>query len=459
MQCSVFRHKRKKDGRVKIGRLYNGRFKLPGETKATTIPLGTTDKQLAQQKLLLAVREREKELAGLSGRKPWREAAQSPLLNHLGDFLADLGARKRSESHVQHLETRIKRLFFECHWEHLRDVSADGFMLWRSIQKGFSQKTIHEYKNAAFSLFAWMERHDRVENNPLRRVGNVERKGYEKVRRRAFTHEEMGRLMAVSGLYGLGYLAAVNTGLRRQELASVQWGDVHLDATSPFILVRSCTTKNRKAGKIYLKSQLARVVKDIKPVAGAADDLVFDGRIACMKKMHEHLKAAGIVVCNEQGDKVDFHALRKTYNTNLELVGASLQVRQELLRHSDPRLTAGTYMDTTRLETASMIEKLPDFFGGKLDGTQLDTQAPVAGGRKVAQAVITNSDGESSEHPANKGDCHAVSLTVAVCHTDALSVGAGFESPPLRQFDWQRLAQIRMEPTTPGNSQFAGVWG
>jgi integrase len=431
MQCSVFRHKRKVNGRLRIGRTYSGRFKLAGEMKATTIPLGTTDKQLAQQKLLMAVREREKELAG-GGRKPLREAAQSPLLSHLSDFLADLRARKRSESHVRHLETRIKRLFAECHWEHLRDVGADGFMLWRAKQTEFSQKTIHEYKNAAFSLFAWMERHDRLENNPLRRVGNVERKGYEKVRRRSFTHEEMARLLAVAGPYALGYLAAVNTGLRRKELCSVQWGDVHLDTASPFIMVRSCTTKNRKAGKIYLKSQLARMLKEIKPESGMADELVFASRIAPLRKIHQHLKAAGIPACNEQGEKVDFHALRKTYNTNLELVGASLQVRQELLRHSDPRLTAGTYMDTTRLETASLIEKLPDFLGEKLDCTQLRTQATVSASPDVAQAVTANRDAECAETLANKGDSHALSLAVATGHIGQQTGALGFESPPLR---------------------------
>jgi hypothetical protein len=126
-------------------------------------------------------------------------------------------------------------------------------MLWRAKQTEFSQKTIHEYKNAAFSLFAWMERHDRLENNPLRRVGNVERKGYEKVRRRSFTHEEMGRLLAVAGEYALGYVAAVNTGLRRKELCSVQWGDVHLAASSPFIMVRSCTTKKPEGRKNLLE--------------------------------------------------------------------------------------------------------------------------------------------------------------------------------------------------------------
>ena len=76
MICNVFRPKRKLNGKMQIGRLYRGRYKLHGEFKVTTLPLHTTDKQLANQKLLLVVRQREKELAGLTGRKPLREAAQ-----------------------------------------------------------------------------------------------------------------------------------------------------------------------------------------------------------------------------------------------------------------------------------------------------------------------------------------------------------------------------------------------
>jgi len=416
MICNVFRPKRRINGRLHVGRLYRGRFKLDGEFKVTTLPLHTTDKQLASQKLLVVVRQREKELAGLTSRKPLREAAQSPLLAHLADFLADLRGRKRSESHIKHLETRIKRLFSECRWEHLRDVSADSFQLWRAQQKGFSPKTLHEYQNAASSLFVWMERNERLESNPLRRVGKVERKGHETVKRRSFTNEEMRRLLAEAGLYGLGYLAAVNTGLRRKELASVQWGDVHLEVDRPFILVRSATTKNRKANKIYLKSQLARMLQTIKPVAGAANELVFAGRIASMRKMHEHLKAAGIPVCNEQGCKVDFHALRMTYNMNLELAGASVQVRQELMRHSDPRLTTGPYTDTTRLETASLIEKLPGFLDEKMADTQLGTQTTGASSPAVAQAVTENGGKGNSEIIENTGDCPALSLPVTVCH-------------------------------------------
>ena len=85
-----------------------------------------------------------------------------------------------------------------------------------------------------------------------------------------FTSLAIGAWSAAILLIALGYVAAVNTGLRRKELASVQWGDVHLEVERPFILVRCATTKNRKANKIYLKSQLARMLADIKPAAVAA---------------------------------------------------------------------------------------------------------------------------------------------------------------------------------------------
>src|SRR5208283_5453968 len=201
-----------------------------------------------------------------------------------------------------------------------------------------------------------------------------------------------------------------------------------------FILVRSNTTKNRQAGKIYLKSRLAEMLKAIKPATVAADELVFAGRIAVMSKMHRHLQAAEIPVYDGQGRKVDFHALRMTYNMNLEGVGASLQVRQELLRHSDPRLTAGTYMDGTRLETASLIEKLPDFLDGKDTDTQQGTQTTGASCPDVAQAVTLDAGAGTSEHAADIEESHGLAECGAVCHTSQPEGSVGFESPSLRHF-------------------------
>lgn len=69
MTCNVFRHKRRVGGNVRVARLYSGRYRSDGEVRFTTVPLQTTDKQLAKQKLFEIVRQRQRELAGLSGVK------------------------------------------------------------------------------------------------------------------------------------------------------------------------------------------------------------------------------------------------------------------------------------------------------------------------------------------------------------------------------------------------------
>ncbi len=59
------------------------------------------------------------------------------------------------------------------------------------------------------------------------------------------------------------------------------------------------------------------------------------------------LKAAGIEWKNDEGQRIDFHALRTTFVTQLARAGVTLATAQRLARHSTPALTAKNY---TRLE-------------------------------------------------------------------------------------------------------------
>ncbi len=52
--------------------------------------------------------------------------------------------------------------------------------------------------------------------------------------------------------------------------------------------------------------------------------------------------------------------IRVTYNTWLGNAGTAFRVQMELMRHTDPRLTAKTYTDSHMLETAAAVEGLPD---------------------------------------------------------------------------------------------------
>lgn len=62
---------------------------------------------------------------------------------------------------------------------------------------------------------------------------------------------------------------------------------------------------------------------------------------------------------DEQGRCVDFHALRKTFITNLSLSGASPKTAQTLARHSDINLTMNIYTMLGLGDQASAVEALP----------------------------------------------------------------------------------------------------
>lgn len=62
---------------------------------------------------------------------------------------------------------------------------------------------------------------------------------------------------------------------------------------------------------------------------------------------------------NDQGHYADFHALRKTFITNLSRAGVSPKTAQLLARHSDINLTMNTYTMLGVLDQAAAVEALP----------------------------------------------------------------------------------------------------
>lgn len=55
---------------------------------------------------------------------------------------------------------------------------------------------------------------------------------------------------------------------------------------------------------------------------------------------------------------VDFHALRKTFGTRMATQEIDQATRQKLMRHSDPTLTDGTYLDATHLALAKKLQEM-----------------------------------------------------------------------------------------------------
>ena len=414
MICKVYRPSRRINGRRKVARLYRGRYRLDGDQHITDVPLRVTDKQSAEATLRGMVQEQERERAGIIAPAALRKAASRRLEEHVGDFIEDVRARGRCPDYVEDLGQQLRILLAGCGWRVAADVTADSFETWRAGQREKSGKTLNEYLGTIHNLLNWMVRRGRLQANPLATVGKVKTEGREKVRRRALTDDELRRLLAVADVRRPLYLAAAETGLRRNELLSMEWGDVHLEGNTGQLRVRASTTKNSKDAVIPLKDELAAELRRIRPEGVEASAKVFV-RLDKTRDIQKDLAAAGVPYFDAQGRKADFHALRHTFNTNLARRGTCDAVRMQLMRHSDPRLTAKVYTDASQLSTAAAISQLPRLLGGD---SQLDSQTPDFGGRGLAPRGTQAADGASSQGLGAESERHAVSQSDTACPSD-----------------------------------------
>lgn len=97
----------------------------------------------------------------------------------------------------------------------------------------------------------------------------------------------------------------------------------------------------------------------IRPENVRADTCIFDIGHNPDRYFRKDLEEAGIERIDPLNRKVDFHALRYTFCTMLARNGASQRMAQELMRHSDPHLTAQIYTDVTLLPTFNTVSALP----------------------------------------------------------------------------------------------------
>jgi len=369
----VYRRKRVNEGKIETARLYRGRYRLEGDAKLTEVPLHTSDKRVAQQRLEQIVRDKQMEQSGMIAPEAVRNAAQSPLEGHLVQYVADLRALNRDVQYVNELENRIRKLIHDCGWKLLRDITADSFQTWRA-KKNRSPKTLNEYLGSISSFLSWMEKHERISKNPLKHVQKVQTNGKQVRPRRAFTDDEMRRLVIAAGPRKVLYLTAALTGLRRSELAELERDDIHFEAAKPFINVRASTTKNHKQAVIALhpdvKDEIALLVQQL----SAGEKRIFAHLMPNMDRFRADLKAAGIEFINQKGLRADFHSLRHTLATNLARAGTAPRVAMEIMRHSDMRLTAKTYTDAGLLPIADAVLNLPSLVKPKVTSTQIGTQ-------------------------------------------------------------------------------------
>jgi integrase len=410
MIFKVEKRRSRQNGKLRLTRCYYLRYRIGDMPADRWKSLGVTDFQVATQNAQKFIQEREREAAGILAPKVVRDAAQKPLLDHLNDYEADLVMRNRAGRGGRGgrlLKSRITQLFQDNRWQRLADITADSFINWRK-QQTHGPRTLNHYLQGMISFLNWLERGERIKFNPLKNVGKVDERGQKKRKRRAFTDEELRKLMVGSGERGLIYFTAARTGLRWDELRQLKWNEVKLEAATPIIIVREETAKNKTEEPVCLVPEIVEALKAHRPCKWSSTDLVFPQGIPRNRRLQKDAQANGIVYQDEQGRYADFHSLRYTFATFMHRNGMPANFVRKQMRHKTLRQTDG-YTDEMQLPIYDSIKNLPRLGGC----TQIRAQISGAEGQNGAQPVASSEGVKPHESLVNGGFCPVLSLPVA----------------------------------------------
>ena len=384
---------------------------------------GCRDKGAALAALHELTRREERVRSGVMTTAEARLAdrAQDAIAVHLDDYVAALEARGSSPKHVRETRRVLNRVFEACGVARLADL--DRSTLERHLntrrQAGTSARTRNIDLTHAIAFGNWCVP-ARLAANPFAKLSKANEAADRRRTRRALSEAEVDRFLlaarerplsearairrgprkgtfvadvrpeVVDRLELLGreraliYLVLVTTGLRRGELASLTVGSLRLDPPASLELA-AASAKNRTASTTPLRDDVAALLKDwladklartrreaLKrgdpvPAALPLDTPVFRVPVELVKILDRDLRLAGIPKRDDRGQVVDVHALRKTFGTHLARAGVSLRVAQELMRHSDPKLTANLYTDPRLLDAGGAVDLLPAYGRDKGD--------------------------------------------------------------------------------------------
>lgn len=309
-----------------------------------------------------------------------RSAAARTVEAHVDLFEQHLRARGTTPAHVASQTARVRRVLDAAGAVVLADLRrlddvrrALGRVAQGKTKDGKptppSTRTLNGFRQALGQFGRWLVEEGHMEADPFARLETT-KGGEKRVRRRALSEQEIGRLLAAAAsgplwrgavtgeTRALAYRLILEVGLRRNELLQLTRGD--LDFEELTLTVRSRYSKNRREAVLPLRlataRKLAEHVGPALPAARVFAALTPSENTAEMLRFD--LETAGIEAETPDG-RVDLHALRHTFVTRLARSGAHVSVAQALARHSSPTLTLAVYTHVERSEATAAVESLP----------------------------------------------------------------------------------------------------
>lgn len=289
-----------------------------------------------------------------------------------GETQGGRGGRPWSETHARGRRSQL------AYWRKALKLTIVGDLQGKlsaaevcvqKLKKGRTKKTRNSYIDSLKSFCSWCAERGYLADNPFQALRMLD--GSPEVERRALTVEEITRLLG-SGLLDwlLLYVTALLTGLRANELRQLTVS--YLDCTAPSgVWLKAEWTKGRRSCLqplpiwfvecliAYGRQKRAEALysqhrskRDNVP----KDPLFFVPRNTA-RCLELNLMKADIEKVTQEG-KVDFHALRTTFSTLLDEVGASEKTREFLLRHRPVTLASERYVKVRHQNPRKAVNKV-----------------------------------------------------------------------------------------------------
>lgn len=178
---------------------------------------------------------------------------------------------------------------------------------------------------------------------------------------------------------------AYYTGLRREEIGSLVWGD--FDFETGFVTCPQEHVKNKEDQPLPLPDDLEEMLVAHWEASGRPGDSVKALKMPYRTAaMYRDFKAAGIAKKNERGKIVDFYSFRHSFAQRLKESRVPFAIAMRMMRHSDPKLLASVYGDQDAYALADHAAKLPGMSNGKPLSPDSSLETGVSG-QNVAKPV------------------------------------------------------------------------
>ena len=361
-------------------------------------------------------------------------------------------ARGMDDKYRENTLRSLRRVAADCGFRVFSDLRAEPFESWlvARTEAGSSARTRNLARESWLVFLNWCVETGRLTTNPFAGLSKANAKADPRRQRRPLTEDELGRLLAVARTRPLDAKLAINrgvkkgeagarltdatraaldragreralvyktlvlTGLRKSELGSLTVEQVRLD-DRPHLSLAAADEKARRGALVPLRGDLADDLRNWLaerldesqrearhagrsiPTAVPSDALLFSIPLHLIRNLKKDLAAAGIAERDGQGFVIDLHSMRHTFATMLAKGGIPQRVAQELMRHSDPRLTANVYTHLGMTDTRSALDSLPSLSGSAF-GNSL---APLL-------ALTPYKQGQNGASPDKMADCGGV---------------------------------------------------